>query len=133
VSVYCLETHPGTPLAGLIEAGGLTLPGEDDAFAMANAALAMLTEAGLPWYEIAGFAKPGAECRHNLNYWRNGSYLGLGAAAHSHIGAQRWSNLEHPETYLAAVAGGRFPVAAAEEIGPREDLLETVMLGIRLK
>ncbi|MGE5527897.1 MAG: radical SAM family heme chaperone HemW [Patescibacteria group bacterium] len=133
LSLYDLELHPGTPLARRIAIGDLARPAEDDTAAMLREAMRILPAAGFLQYEVASFARPGAECRHNLNYWRNGGYLGLGAAAHSHLWGRRWANLADPRAYLAAVAAGNPPVAAAEELGPDADLLETVMLGLRLR
>ena len=100
---------------------------------MLELAMTVLPEAGLRQYEIANFARPGAECRHNLNYWRNGRYLGLGAAAHSHLAGNRRANLTDLDRYLTAVGAGQAPVAFTEEIGPAEDLVETLLLGLRLR
>ena len=100
---------------------------------MLACAMEILPRAGFRRYEIASFARPGAECRHNLNYWRRGRYLGLGAAAHSFLGKVRRANHKSPEAYLAALARGEAPVAFTEEVGPAGELLETLMLGLRLE
>ncbi|NLG85008.1 MAG: hypothetical protein GX493_10480 [Firmicutes bacterium] len=99
---------------------------------MLEMAMTVLPRAGFSQYEVASFARPGAECRHNLNYWRRGPYLGLGAAAHSFFGDRRWANHRDPDSYLAALARGESPVAFREEIGPWKALMETMMLGLRL-
>ncbi|MGE5598474.1 MAG: coproporphyrinogen III oxidase, partial [Bacteroidota bacterium] len=111
----------------------LELPPEEETAAMLAAAMERLPAAGLRQYEVASFAKPGAESRHNLNYWRNGIYLGLGAAAHSRIGRRRWANLTDPSAYVAALARGVSPAAWEEELTEEDELLETVMLGLRLR
>jgi len=133
LSVYSLELHPGTPLAARVTAEQAVLPDEEEAAAMLEQAMTVLPEAGLRQYEIANFARPGAECRHNLNYWRNGSYLGLGAAAHSHLTGKRRANLADLDRYLTAVDARQVPVAFTEEISPSEDLVETLLLGLRLR
>lgn len=132
LSLYALELHPETPLAEAVAEGSLVLPGEEEVAEMLASAMAILPRAGLRRYEIASFARPGAECRHNLNYWRRGRYLGLGAAAHSFLGKERRANHKTPEAYLAALARGEAPVAFAEEVGPAEALIEVIMLGLRL-
>ena len=76
------------------------------------------TAAGLAWYEISNWSRPGDESRHNLNYWLQGDYLGLGCAAHSHLGGRRWWNIRTPERYIGAVASGRRPVAGEERLPP---------------
>ncbi|MGQ9779314.1 MAG: radical SAM family heme chaperone HemW [Bacillota bacterium] len=132
LSLYALELHPGTLLAAAVEEGRLVLPPEEEVAAMLATAMEVLPRAGLRQYEVASFARPGAECRHNLNYWRRGPYLGLGAAAHSFFGGERWANCRDPDSYLAALARGDSPVAFREKIGPLAELIETVMLGLRL-
>jgi oxygen-independent coproporphyrinogen-3 oxidase len=71
-------------------------------------------------------------CRHNLVYWRNQAWLGLGAGAHSWLGHQRWANLRHPDAYAQALARGETPVGDREEIDPGLEMGETMMMGLRL-
>jgi putative oxygen-independent coproporphyrinogen III oxidase len=100
-------------------------PDEDALWAMHESSLALIEAAGLRRYEISAYSRPGAECRHNLNYWRFGDYLGIGAGAHGKLtrGArgviERSVKHRHPRRYLAALGGGdhearREPVPAAE-------------------
>lgn len=100
-------------------------PDEDALWTMHESSLALIESAGLRRYEISAYARPGAECRHNLNYWRFGDYLGIGAGAHGKLtrGAsgviERSVKHRHPRRYLAALGGGdhearRGPVPAAE-------------------
>lgn len=81
ISLYQLTLEPGTPFHKRPPA----LPDEDDCWAMESAAGAMLRAAGFGRYEVSAWALPGRECRHNLNYWRFGDYLGLGAGAHGKL------------------------------------------------
>lgn len=100
-------------------------PDEDALWAMHESSLALIEAAGLRRYEISAYARPGAECRHNLNYWRFGDYLGIGAGAHGKLTRGESGVIErsvkhrHPRRYLAALGGGdhearREPVPAAE-------------------
>src|SRR5437879_6086342 len=81
VSHYQLTIEPGTVFA----ARRPPLPDEDAATAMLDACAALLGEAGLAQYEVSAYARPGRQCRHNLNYWRFGDYLGVGAGAHGKL------------------------------------------------
>jgi len=106
---------------------GLKLPSEDEELSMYEHAIETLTAHGYRHYEISNFAKPGFECRHNLVYWRNENYLGVGAGAHSHWNGQRWSNPNCIEQYLeTAKFIRRFPAEA------KPDRRETLFLGLRL-
>ena len=101
VSAYALTVEPATPL-GLRVAAGAAAPDDDvqaDAYLLAET---LLGAAGLEWYEVSNWARPGEECRHNLLYWSEGEYLGIGCAAHGHTGGRRWWNVRTPERYIAA-------------------------------
>jgi putative oxygen-independent coproporphyrinogen III oxidase len=129
VSAYALTIEPGTPLA----ADATRHPDDDDQaekYAMAEAAL---TARGLANYEISNWARPGHECRHNLLYWSQGDYRGVGCAAHSHEGGRRWWNVRTPERYIAAVEQDRSPVAAAEELDSDTRRLEALQLALRTR
>ncbi|HIU94643.1 MAG TPA: radical SAM family heme chaperone HemW, partial [Candidatus Aphodomorpha intestinavium] len=135
VSAYALILEEGTPLFERVRAGRAALPDEDAVADMQDAGMAYLAAHGFTRYEISNFARAGFSCRHNLNYWNNGEYLGFGAAAH---GAQRvdgvWTRREnHPalETYAGAVCAGRLPARQVRAIGRDEEMFETVMLALR--
>lgn len=104
ISHYQLTLEPNTVFAARVPAG---LPDEDAAWDMQEACQARLAEAGFGQYEISAYARPGRQCAHNLNYWRFGDYLGIGAGAHGKLtlGAsrqvlRRWK-AKHPADYLA--------------------------------
>ncbi|MBN3032655.1 MAG: radical SAM family heme chaperone HemW [Candidatus Saganbacteria bacterium] len=105
------------------------LPSEDVEADMYEYAINTLTAAGYHHYEISNFAQPGKECLHNINYWRNGNYLGVGAGAHSHLEGRRWSNPNCIEAYMSRVASHESPVVGPETRDPRP---ETIFLGLRL-
>jgi oxygen-independent coproporphyrinogen-3 oxidase len=95
-------------------------------------AVERLAAAGFRHYEIASFARPGHECRHNLNYWTAGEYLGLGAGAHSHLGGERCGNHRGVEDYCRSVESGAEPVAERERLEPEKRAREALMLGLRM-
>jgi oxygen-independent coproporphyrinogen-3 oxidase len=132
LSAYCLTVEPGTPLAAWVVSGQVPAPDPDLAADMYELAASVLERAGLRHYEISNWARPGRECRHNLVYWRNGDYLGLGAGAHSHRHGRRWWNVLAPDEYIARLQAGQSPQAGAEEIDPALAMGETMMLGLRL-
>ncbi|MEO1059970.1 MAG: radical SAM family heme chaperone HemW [Actinomycetota bacterium] len=127
VSAYALTVEPGTPLA----ADPARHPDDDDQADKYLLADELLTTAGYRNYEISNWARPGRECRHNLLYWRQGDYLGFGAAAHSHRSGRRWWNLRTPERYIAAVQAGSSTEAAAEELDDEGRRVEGLQLRIR--
>ncbi len=98
VSAYCLSIEGGTAFRRYPPSG---LPGEEEQAALYECAVDILQGCGLIQYEISNFARPGSRCLHNLNYWRGGEYLGLGPAAASHIGGERFRNACDLEQYLA--------------------------------
>jgi oxygen-independent coproporphyrinogen-3 oxidase len=129
VSAYALTVEPGTPLA----TDASRHPNDDDQASKYALASERLATAGLDWYEISNFARPGYECRHNLLYWRQGNYLGIGCAAHSHEDGRRWWNVRTPERYIDAVAAGRSCEAAGEQLDDNERALERLQLALRTR
>jgi oxygen-independent coproporphyrinogen-3 oxidase len=116
VSAYALTVEPGTPLARRITAGEVAAPDDDDQAEKYLAADTALTAAGREWYEISNWARPGRECRHNLLYWTQGEYLGIGCAAHGHTPAgRRWWNVRTPDRYIALINEGS-PAEAGHEV-----------------
>lgn len=92
----------------------------------------LLRERGLRHYEVSNFAKKGFECRHNLNYWRGGSYIGLGVAAHSHLEGRRFWNGSDITTYLKMVQYDGRPSVGEENLGGEKRLMEILLIGLRL-
>lgn len=129
VSAYALTVEAGTPLA----AAPGRHPDPDLQADMYLAATEALGGAGLEWYEISNFARPGHECRHNLLYWSQGDYLGFGAAAHSHVAGRRWWNLRTPERYIDAVTAGRSAEAAGEDLDGPARRSERLTLALRTR
>jgi oxygen-independent coproporphyrinogen-3 oxidase len=138
LSAYALTVEEGTPLAGQIARGELLNPDPDIAAEMYALAEEALAAAGYVHYEISNWARPGFECRHNLTYWYNHPYLGVGAGAHSWLAGRRWSNVLAPADYIARMVAtwNSHPyapvVAEVEEISAALEMGETMMLGLRL-
>lgn len=103
ISIYGLQVEEGTPFARAQAAGQLALPTEEESEVMYDYMTAALPAAGYARYEISNFARPGFESRHNLGYWQDVPYLGVGAAAHSYLDGQRYENPRGIEEYLAAL------------------------------
>jgi len=137
LSLYCLTVEEDTPLGQRIAQGELPAPDPDLAAEMYSLAEKMLSRAGYVHYEISNWAQPGHECRHNLAYWRNQPYLGLGAGAHSYFDQKRWHNVLSPAEYITRLEAdwqGLFSpsVKEVEEIDEPLEMAETMILGLRL-
>ena len=133
VSAYALVVEDGTALARRVRRGEIT-PVDDDVLARRYELLdGWLARAGLDWYEVSNWSRPGGECRHNLGYWNGGQWWGAGPGAHSFAGDTRWWNLKLPAAYADALAEGRLPVAGSEVLDPDDRHVEEVLLGIRLR
>jgi oxygen-independent coproporphyrinogen-3 oxidase len=133
LSLYAITVEPGTPLATAIARGQLPAADPDRAADMYELAQGLLAASSYVHYEISNWAR-GAEfqCQHNLIYWRNEPYLGVGAGAHSWLDGRRWSNTSAPAAYVAQVQRAEQPVAGEETIDRELQIGETMMLGLRL-
>jgi oxygen-independent coproporphyrinogen-3 oxidase len=129
LSAYALTVEPGTPLA----ADAARHPDDDRAAQRYETAERVLSEAGYHWEEISNWALPGHECRHNHLYWRQGDYLGIGSAAHSHRSGHRWWNVRTPDRYIAAVEKGSSPLAGEETLDPAQQTFERLALALRTR
>ncbi|MEF2678443.1 MAG: coproporphyrinogen-III oxidase family protein, partial [Bilophila wadsworthia] len=127
ISAYGLTLEPGTPLAE--SCGDAELPSEDVQCAMYLEGIRLLEEAGLHHYEVSNFARDGFRCRHNLGYWEGRDYLGVGPAATSTIGGERWTNPEG-EGWLEQVREGR-RCPEREPLDRATRALELMMLRLR--
>jgi putative oxygen-independent coproporphyrinogen III oxidase len=133
ISAYALIVEDGTRLAARIRRGELPAPDDDTAADRYLAADAVLTAAGLRWYEISNWAAgPAARCRHNELYWAGGDWWGVGPGAHSHVGGTRWWNVRHPAAYAARIGAGVSPAQAREVLTGAEQAMERIMLATRL-
>lgn len=132
VSGYALIVEDGTGLARRIRRGELPAPDDDDLADKYLLADELLSTAGLAWYELSNWARPGHPCRHNLAYWRSQDWWGIGPGAHSHINGVRWWNVRHPTRYAARLAAGQSPGQAREVLDAATRRVERVLLELRL-
>jgi oxygen-independent coproporphyrinogen-3 oxidase len=135
ISSYSLILEEGTPLFEDAAEGRVSLPGQDETADMEDAGFDYLESRGFARYEISNFAKPGHECRHNLNYWDNGEYLGIGLNSHSALRLKgdwtRFNNTEVLAEYISELGEGKLPVRNTQKIERDEEMFETIMLGLR--
>lgn len=131
VSAYLLSIEPGTPLAHRL-GGSLPEELENQAVDDYQRTRRRLREAGFRQYEISNFARPGAECRHNLIYWTGGDYLGVGPAAHSHWQGSRWGNFQTLEAWAAALSKGWKPAEFEERLPSDRRARERLVFWLRL-
>ncbi|HET9690832.1 MAG TPA: radical SAM family heme chaperone HemW [Acidimicrobiales bacterium] len=134
VSAYGLTVEPGTPLA----ADAARHPDPDDQADKYLCTDEVLGAAGLEWYEISNWARPGHECRHNQLYWAQQPYRGVGCAAHSMApepggGIRRWWNVRTPERYIRAVQEGGAVEAAGERLDAATAAAEALQLALRTR
>lgn len=163
LSLYSLIVEPNTPLNHWVESGKVDAPDDDLAAAHYETAMARLHDAGYVHYEVSNWAKashfdeqyadhskdgsfnPHYASRHNLLYWHNGEYVGIGPGAHSHLResaqagdtvsstvSRRWSNRKPVPGYVKRMLAGQAVVEMEETLPPRTSMGETMMLGLRL-
>ncbi len=132
LSCYGLTYEPNTALAVRKRLGQFTAAGDELELAMLHDTRDRLAAAGYAAYEVSNFAAPGQACRHNLNYWTGGNYLGLGPSAASHVDGVRWRNRPHLGEWEAAIATGRLPADDVERLTPWQRAGELAMLMLRL-
>jgi putative oxygen-independent coproporphyrinogen III oxidase len=136
LSLYQLTIEPETPFAALHAAGKLVTPDEDVARTLYDTTQEVCAAAGLPAYEISNHARPGAECRHNLVYWRGHEYAGIGPGAHGRLdiaGERRATATERrPEAWLMRVEALGHGIVTDETLSHVEIADEFLMMGLRL-
>lgn len=133
VSAYALVVEEGTAMARQVRRGELAAPDNDVLAHRYELVDERLSAAGLNWYEVSNWSRPGGECRHNLGYWDGGQWWGAGPGAHGYVGATRWWNVKHPNAYAEMLAAETLPVADFEQLGADTLHTEEVLLKIRLR
>lgn len=132
ISAYSLIVEDGTKLAAQVKRGEISAPNDDEMAEKYKIADDAFRTAGFNWYELSNWAKSGSECQHNLIYWRNENWWGIGPGAHSHISGRRWWNVKNPFAYQERILAGKSPQADAEVLVSEQIENENLMLGIRL-
>jgi len=132
VSAYGLVVEPGTALHRRVRGGEVAEVNDDEAAERYEAADAAFVATGMCWYEVSNWSLPGQESRHNLRYWHNLDWWGVGPGAHSHLRGVRWWNRSHPVAWMQALASGHTPAQAREILTSEQSADEALMLGLRL-
>lgn len=140
LSLYCLTIEPGTPMQRWLHQGRIPAPDPDLAADQYALACEMLAQRGWEHYEISNWARPGRAGRHNLTYWRNGAYLGLGAGAHGHAGGYRYEVVKQPRVYVRRLRQQNgeqaFPLSSAtaesHAVTREEAMSDTMITQLRL-
>ncbi len=131
LSCYALTVEENTALAADIRAGRAARPDSDLQTDMEWLAESRLAEGGFDRYELSNYAKPGFECRHNLLYWQNGQYLGLGPSAESYMDGVRFGNVPDLDRYCRALSKGELPVHYRAPLTLDEQRREALVFGLR--
>ena len=132
LSAYALTVEPDTKLESDIRRQRSPAPNEGLQIEMGQIAQRMLADAGYERYEVSNYSKPGYACRHNLLYWTNGEYLGLGPSAQSYLGGTRFGNVADLAAYDTSLAANRLPVEDRTRLSEEEQLRDAVIFGLRL-
>lgn len=136
LSLYQLTIEPGTPFFALHRAGKIATPDDEIGRALYDMTQEVCAAAGLPAYEISNHARPGAECRHNLVYWRGHEYAGIGPGAHGrlNIGGVRYATEteKRPESWLMRVEATGHGLTVNEPLMTGEQADEYLLMGLRL-
>jgi oxygen-independent coproporphyrinogen-3 oxidase len=140
ISLYALGLEDGTPMKAWVERGRLPEPDDDLAADMYELATERLRASGYEQYEISNWSLPGYACRHNLQYWHNDDYVGLGPGAHGYADGVRYSVLLSPQRYIKALNEGEgsyeYPhspaTAEATVVDMAGKISETLIMGMRL-
>ncbi len=136
LSLYQLTIEEGTPFYGLHKAGKLVVPDGEQSAILYEATQEITAREGMPAYEVSNHARPGAESRHNLTYWRYGDYVGIGPGAHGRLSAGdakiATATERHPETWLGRVEAEGHGMVDREVLALSEQADELLLMGLRL-
>ncbi|HEX8383731.1 MAG TPA: radical SAM family heme chaperone HemW [Sphingomonas sp.] len=132
LSLYQLTIEPGTRFATEAAAGRIVIPDGDTAADLFELTRAMTAAAGLPAYETSNHARPGAESRHNLAYWRYRDYAGIGPGAHGRRGRLATTRRRKPENWLTAVSRNGHGIEREDPLDPHTRAVEALLMGLRL-
>lgn len=132
ISSYSLSVEEGTKFYDLLKKEKLPLPTEEEERAMYHFAVNFLKKSGYEHYEISNFSKQNRRSIHNMIYWNDESYLGLGAGSHSYIKNKRFCNIESLKGYIKAVISGRIPLYNIERLSKKDHQSEFCFMRLRL-
>lgn len=133
LSLYQLTIEPGTRFATEAAAGRIVIPDGDNAADLFEATREITASAGIPAYEISNHARPGAESRHNLTYWRYRDYAGVGPGAHGRRGGLATVRRKKPENWMTAIERNQHGMESEEPLAPHTRATEALLMGLRLR
>lgn len=133
LSCYLLTLEPDVPMARSAAQGEIRLADDERCRDEYDLARRLLGDAGLEHYEISNWSRQEMCCRHNVNVWKGGDYLGLGPGAHAHRDRRRWANRPQLDGYVDALEAGRLPPRDAELVTETGRLEERILLGLRMR
>lgn len=133
LSAYTLTYEPGTAMTARLLKGEFAKTDDDLEADMYEHTVATLRDRGLDRYEVSNHARPGAECRHNLAYWRQDNWLAAGPSASAHVDGWRWKNTPRLDDYLNGDDDGFAKVCELEQPDPKRTLMDRMMTGVRLR
>ncbi len=134
LSAYSLIIEGNTAMARNLRKGLIPAPDPDDMAEKYELVDDLASAAGLDWYEVSNWARSQQHrCRHNLAYWQGGDWWGIGPGAHRHRAGMRAWNVKHPSRYAQMVNAGELPVQESEHLTAEEQVMETVMLQLRIR
>ena len=131
ISIYGLQLEEGTVFHRMEALGKLQLPADELVEAMHDYIVEKLPEAGYQRYEISNYAMTGYESKHNLSYWQDVDYIGIGSGAHSYWQGIRYENPRNIDDYISALAEGRLPGSVEEQVDRQAHMEEFCFLGLR--
>lgn len=132
-SVYSLKVEEGTFFHTLYKKDKLPLPSEEEEVKMYEHLIERMIKEGYSQYEISNFARPGYESKHNLTYWRNEEYYGLGAGAHGYVAGIRHVNAGLVQEYIRLVQEQDTPYIETHQVTPLEAMEEMMFMGLRIQ
>lgn len=132
ISCYSLKLEEGTKLYELYKNGIIDIPNDETDRDMYKRAIEILEKNDFYQYEISNFSKPNFECKHNLIYWKNEEYIGVGTGSHSKIDNRRFWNCPNINQYIKSLDEGVLPQSGEEFVSKDESMWETIILGLRL-
>jgi len=132
LSLYQLTVEEGTPLETMLQNGKRHLPDEDTIADMDDITAALTKQQGLSQYEISNYAKYGFQCRHNINYWENNDFYGIGAGAVGYIRGTRIKNINDPEQYCSLLETAQSVTLEKECLDKNSSFGETMIMGLRM-
>lgn len=133
ISIYNLEVHENSKIDFLLKEGFLSIANEDEEYEMKKYLETTLEENGFFRYEISNFSLPGFSSKHNLNYWKQGEYLGIGVAASSFLSGSRYTNTNDLSNYIECINNGKSTVIEKEDLDKLDLMKEYVILSLRLE